>query len=164
MIETINYKGSDYPLFQTIGNASQFAIPFAKHVCKGFGFDVGCMRKEWSFAGSVAVDLSFDDEFDANNLPAKDPQYIFSSHCLEHVDDWIDTMNYWYERLIDGGILFLYLPDFSQKYWRPWNNRKHKHAFVPHMIVDFMKENGYTNIFSSQRDLNHSFIVVGEKN
>jgi len=31
------------------------------------------------------------------------------------------------------------------------------------MITDFMKDNGYTNIFSSQRDLNHSFIVVGEK-
>ena len=30
-------------------------------------------------------------------------------------------------------------------------------------LVDFMEENGYTNIFSSQRDLNHSFIVVGEK-
>ena len=32
------------------------------------------------------------------------------------------------------------------------------------MIVDFMEENGYTNIISSQRDLNHSFIVSGEKN
>ena len=52
---------------------------------------------------------------------------------------------------------------YDQKYWRPWNNRKHKHAFVPEVIVDFMEENGYTNIFSSQRDLNHSFIVVGEK-
>ena len=32
------------------------------------------------------------------------------------------------------------------------------------MIVDFMKEKGYNNIISSQRDLNHSFIVSGEKN
>ena len=163
MIENIEYKGDKYPSFQTIGNASQFAIPFAKHVCKGFGYDIGCMKKEWSFPGSYPIDLSFYDEWDSNKLPSMPPEYIFSSHCLEHVDDWVDTMNYWYDRLVDGGTLFLYLPDYSQKYWRPWNNRKHRHAFVPEMIVDFMKDNGYTNIFSSQRDLNHSFIVVGEK-
>ena len=121
------------------------------------------MKKEWSFPGSYPIDLSFYDEWDSNKLPSTPPEYIFSSHCLEHVDDWVDTMNYWYDRLVDGGTLFLYLPDYSQKYWRPWNNRKHRHAFVPEMIVDFMKDNGYTNIFSSQRDLNHSFIVVGEK-
>ena len=56
MIEIINYKDTDYPKFQTLGNASQFAIPFAKHVCKGFGYDVGCMKKEWSFPNSYPVD------------------------------------------------------------------------------------------------------------
>ena len=97
------------------------------------------------------------------NLPDGQIDYIFSSHCLEHVPDWAGTLLYWTEKLCDGGILFLYLHHYDQKYWRPWNNRKHKHAFVPEVIVDFMEENGYTNIFSSQRDLNHSFIVVGEK-
>ena len=44
MVENIEYKGDKYPSFQTIGNASQFAIPFAKHVCKVFGYDIGCMK------------------------------------------------------------------------------------------------------------------------
>ena len=35
MIETIEFRGEEYPSFQTEGNASQFAIPFAKHVCHG---------------------------------------------------------------------------------------------------------------------------------
>ena len=52
MIDYIEYKGDKYPSFQTIGNASQFAIPFAKHFCKGFGYDIGCMKKEWSYPGS----------------------------------------------------------------------------------------------------------------
>ena len=163
-MQTLEYKGDLYPEFQAQGNASQFAIPFAKHFCKGVGYDIGCCKKEWSFPGSTPIDLDFDDPYDANNLPAFQVDYIFSSHCLEHVDDWVDTLLYWTKKICNGGVLFLYLPHYDQKYWRPWNNRKHKHVFVPQTIVDFMEENGYTNIFSSQRDLNHSFIVVGEKN
>tara|TARA_B100000686_G_scaffold319667_1_gene370619 strand:- start:5137 stop:5628 length:492 start_codon:yes stop_codon:yes gene_type:complete len=162
-MQTLEYKGDLYPEFQAQGNASQFAIPYAKYFCKGVGYDIGCCKKEWSFPGSTPIDLSFDDPYDANNLPAFKVDYIFSSHCLEHVDDWVETLLYWNEKIKTGGVLFLYLPHYDQLYWRPWNNRKHKHAFVPQIIVDFMKENGYTNIFSSQRDLNHSFIVVGEK-
>ncbi len=163
MIDYVEYRGDKYPSFQTIGNASQFAIPFAKYFCKGFGYDVGCMNKEWSFPGSYPIDLSFDDEWDSNNLPPETPDYIFSSHCLEHVDDWVETMDYWHSRLRGGGILFLYLPDYSQKYWRPWNNRKHKHCFMPHIIKDYMNDKGYKNIFSSGIDLNNAFMITGEK-
>ena len=163
MIDFVNYRGEKYPNFQTMGNASQFAIPFAKYFCKGFGYDIGCMRKEWSFPGSFPIDLSFDDEWEANNLPPQIPNYIFSSHCLEHVDDWVSTMDYWYSRLQEESVLFLYLPDFSQKYWRPWNNRKHKHVLMPEIINDYMFDKGYKNIFLSGIDLNNSFIAVGEK-
>ena len=163
MIDFVNYRGEKYPNFQTMGNASQFAIPFAKHFCNGFGYDIGCMKKEWSFPGSFPIDLNFDDEWHANNLPSQIPNYIFSSHCLEHVDDWVFTMDYWYTRLKEKSVLFLYLPDFSQKYWRPWNNRKHKHVLMPEIINDYMVDRGYKNIFLSGIDLNNSFIVVGEK-
>jgi len=162
-MQVVEYKGEKYPHFQTIGNASQFAIPFAQYFCLGKGYDIGCMKKEWAYPGSIAIDLDFDDPWDADNLPDEQVDYIFSSHCLEHVPDWSGTLLYWTKKIRSGGVLFLYLPHYEQKYWRPWNNRKHIHAFVPDMVVDFMKENGYTNIFSSQRDLNHSFIVVGEK-
>ena len=162
-MQVIEYGGDTYPHFQSIGNASQFAIPYAKHFCEGKGYDIGCMKPEWSFPGSIPIDLDFDDPYDANNLPDEQVDYIFSSHCLEHVPDWAGTLLYWTQKIRSGGVLFLYLPHYDQKYWRPWNNRKHLHAFVPEMVVDFMKENGYTNIFNSQRDLIHSFIVVGEK-
>ena len=162
-MQILNYKGDRYPHFQSEGNASQFAIPFAKHFCRGKGYDIGCMKPEWSYPGSIPIDLDFPDEWDANNLPEGHVDYIFSSHCLEHVDDWVGTLNYWTDNLRQGGILFLYLPHYDQKYWRPWNNRKHNHVFVPEIMVDFLHDKQFTNIFSSQRDLNHSFIVVGEK-
>ena len=39
-MQVLDYKGDKYPHFQSIGNASQFAIPYAKHFCDGFGYDI----------------------------------------------------------------------------------------------------------------------------
>lgn len=164
MIEKIIYKNNEYPKFQSEGNAAQFAIPYAKHVCVGEGYDIGCMKKEWSFPGSTPIDLSFNDGFDANNLPKNNVDYIFSSHCLEHIPNWVETMDYWYDVLKIGGVLFLYLPDYSQVYWRPWNNRKHYNIFSPQIIEDYMIDRGYHNIFKSSIDLNNAFMIFGEKN
>jgi len=163
VIETIEYKGRIYPKFQAEGHAAKFIIPFAQQVCKGDGYDIGCMKKEWSFPGSYPIDMNFDDGYHALSLPTKKTDYIFSSHCLEHIDNWVDAMDYWYETLRVGGILFLYLPDYSQTYWRPWNNRKHKNMFSPQIIEDYMTDKGYKNIFKSGIDLNNSFAVFGEK-
>lgn len=163
MIDIIEFKGKKYPKFQSLGNASQFAIPFAKYVCSGVGYDIGCMKKEWSLPGSICIDSSFDDGWDATNLPQKNVDYIFSSHCLEHILNWVNVMDYWYETLKVGGVLFLYLPDYSQEYWKPWNNRKHFNILSPQIIQDYMIDRGYDKIFKSQVDLNNSFMIFGEK-
>ena len=84
MIETIEYNNKIYPKFQTKGFAAQYVHPFAKNVCVGMGFDIGCNRNEWCFPGAVPIDLEFDDEWHALNLPYN-VDYIFSSHCLEHI-------------------------------------------------------------------------------
>lgn len=167
MIETINYKNRDYPLLQTQGFASQYAIPFASKFCKGIGYDIGCMKKEWAFPGSIPIDIDFkEDPWHATNLPYDiygSVDYIFSSHCLEHLDSWIGVMDFWYENIKSGGVLFLYLPHYEQEYWRPWNNRKHKNIFSAEIIRDYMLDKGYHKIFCSGVDLNCSFMVVGEK-
>lgn len=163
MIETIEFKNKVYPKFQSLGQGSQFAIPYAKHVCIGEGYDIGCMKPEWSFPGSIPIDLDFDDEYHATNLPKQGVDYIFSSHCLEHIDGWVDVMDYWYDTLKVGGTLFLYLPDYSQEYWKPWNNRKHRNIFTPEIIKDYMIDKGYKNVFVSNIDLNNAFMVMGEK-
>lgn len=161
-MKTLNYKNKLYPHFQSVGNASQFAIPFAKHFCEGEGFDIGCNRLDWAFPGSHPIDLIFNDEWDAYNLPYE-VDYIYSSHCLEHLPDWVKALDYWTSKIKIGGTLFLYLPHYDQEYWRPWNNRKHLHVFNDEIIKDYMLDRGYTNIMSSGRDLNCSFMIVGEK-
>lgn len=162
-MKLIEFNGRKYPEFQSKGNASKFSIPFAMEFCNGFGYDIGCMKKEWSFPGSVPIDITFDDDWHALNLPEKDVDYIFSSHCLEHLDNWVKVMDYWYDTLKPGGVLFVYLPDYSQEYWRPWNNKKHIHILSEKIITDYMEQKGYINIFSSGIDLNNSFTVVGQK-
>ena len=163
MINIIKFNNEEYPAFQSQGNAAQFCIPYALKVCTGKGFDIGCMKKEWSLPGSIPIDLNFKDEWHATNLPKSNVDYIFSSHCLEHINDWVDVMDYWYQTLKKEGVLFLYLPDYSQEYWRPWNNKKHKNIFSPSIIYDYMKNKGYNKIFKSDVDLNNSFMIMGEK-
>lgn len=163
MIEIIRFKDKDYPAFHAKGFAAQYAFPFAKEVCKGTGFDIGCMKKEWSFPGSIPIDLSFEDGWHAMNLPDQKVDYIFSSHCLEHVPDWVGVLDYWLSRLSDSGTLFLYLPCYEEEYWRPWYNRKHVNILTPEHVSDWMRARGLSNIFSTQRDLYNSFTVMGQK-
>ena len=162
MNNTIIFKNKIYPKFQSEGNAAQFAISYAKHVCVGDGVDIGCMKPEWAFPGAKLVDPVINT-YDALNFPYDNLDYIFSSHCLEHINNWVDVMDYWYTKLKQNGVLFLYLPDYSQEYWRPLNNRKHVNIFTSNIIEDYMKHIGYTNIFVSGVDLNNAFMAIGEK-
>jgi SAM-dependent methyltransferase len=162
-IKKIEFKGREYPAFQAEGNASQFAIPFAKHFCKGKGVDVGFHKEDWKYPGALGADLQDEsNEYHAHNLP-KGLDYIYSSHCLEHLPDWVASVEYWASCLKTGGILFLYLPHENQEYWLPWNNRKHLHVLHSEKVAECMRRFGFNNIFSSDRDLNDSFMIVGEK-
>lgn len=161
----ILYKGERYPFFQSEGNAAQFAIPYAKYFCQGIGIDVGCKKVEWSFPGSIPVDPCLN-KYDALNFPDGNFDYVFSSHCLEHLISYVDALDYWISKLKSGGTLFLYLPHESQKYWRPWNNRKHFHLFNQNLLKMYFEEHGeidQESIFVSERDLNHSFMVTANK-
>ena len=163
MIETIQHNNKDYPAFQSEGNAAKFAIPFALQVCKGVGYDIGCNRKEWCFPEAFPIDTTFNTAYDAYSLPEMNVDYIFSSHCLEHLPDWVKAIDYWASKIRKGGTLFLYLPHYSQTYWRPWHNRKHVHCFTPEILRDYLIDRGWNKVFTSGVDLNNSFMVIAEK-
>lgn len=162
-LATIEHGGNTYLQFQTEGNASQFIIPFAQKVCKGVGYDIGYCKEAWKLPGATGIDISDGSGYHANNLPEGVlVDYIFSSHCLEHVDNWTYTLEYWLKHLKTGGILFMYLPDYSQTYWHPWSNRKHQTIMNPQYISDFLRFKGCKNVFVSGVDLNNSFTIVCE--
>lgn len=154
----INYNGKDYFKFQTTGNSARFVVPFAEELCKGKGYDIGAGHVEWSLPGSLIIDPVING-LSGNDLPEEQVDYIFSSHCLEHCDSWIETLEHWISRIKKGGVLFIYLPDYSQEYWRPWNDKRHKHVMHPEVISDFLKSKGM-NVITSGVDLNNSFSIV----
>jgi SAM-dependent methyltransferase len=165
-IETIEFEGNHYPLFQTNGNASRFCRPFALEVCKGVGLDIGASKKEWAFPNSIPIDIDFEDEFHAMNLPDYEYDYLHSSHCVEHIkENLADVFDHWATRLKSRGILFLYLPDMdSQKYWRWKNNRKHIHYITPKIMSDYFNANkNFKNVFVSGVDAYNSFTIMCEK-
>lgn len=164
-----DYKGNTYLDIQRKGFAAQFSFPFSQKICLGQGVDVGCMKKDWALPDSYPVDLSFDDGYHALNLPKNTDSvdgewdYIFSSHCLEHLNDWVGVLNYWWDNLKEGGVIFLYLPDYSQEYWRCWNNRKHVNVMQPQVIKDYFIHKSSKKVFTSGVDLYNSFTVVAFK-
>jgi|TARA_Y100000389_G_C17467722_1_gene527199 predicted SAM-dependent methyltransferase len=163
-MKIVKHDNNIYPEFQTNGNAARFAMPFAKEMLSGNGLDIGCMKPEWAFPGAKMIDLKIDDEWDAFNLPDEKYDYIFSSHCVEHLCDWVGALDYWKDHLREGGIMFLYLPDYSQTYWRPWNNRKHMNILTPEYLKDYFTARNFSNILvSSGADLYNAFYAVAQK-
>jgi SAM-dependent methyltransferase len=162
-MEFISCEGIEYPKFQSEGFASKYTFSFAREFCKGIGYDIGCNRPEWALEGSIPIDLVFNDSYDAYHLPDGYVDYIFSSHCLEHLPNWVEALTYWDTKIKKGGCIYLYLPDYSQRYWRPWNNKKHIHILFPDVIRNFFEKLSYSNILIGQTDLNNSFTVVAIK-
>lgn len=152
------YKGSLYPDYLKEGNACQYIIPVAKYFCHGVGVDVGC--GDWPLPEAIPVDI---DNGDALHLPEGQFDYVFSSHCLEHLQNPILALEHWKSKLKAGGVLFLYLPHPEMEYWLPQNNRKHLHSWYPVDMAKIISDLGFTDVIFSERDLYWSFSVVGKK-
>lgn len=164
MIETIEFKDKIYPALQSKGFAAKFAFPFAFELLEGIGFDIGYSREVWKYPDAIGIEPTINPQFDAMNLPAMTVDYIFSSHCLEHIPDWVGVLDYWQTKIREGGILFLYLPSPEQEYWKPWNNRKHVNNLSPKLLKEYLTDRGWKKIFVTEGyDLNHSFYAVAEK-
>lgn len=158
-----NYKGKIYPSYLKTGNAQAYIEKVASHFCVGNGLDIGGFG-DWTLLGSTPINILDDSEYDAFNLPDKKYNYIFSSHCLEHLDNYVAALEYWTEHIKKDGILFLYLPHIDMEYWQPQNNKKHLHQFYVDPMKKLFKNLGYKYILASERDMYWSFSIVGVKN
>lgn len=160
------YKGELYPEYLDKGNAASFIVKKAQQYCIGKGIDIGADK--WPFPGSIPVQNEKDqnayklDKFDDGSL-----DYVFSSHCLEHLDDWQSALKLWVRKLKPNGILFLYLPHESMSLWHPgspWVGPGHKWIPTIEILTEFLTYNGIEIIeYNNQRDGYWSFHLVGKK-
>jgi SAM-dependent methyltransferase len=138
------YKGKFYPDYLTVGGACHAIFREALKHCKGEGIDVGAGL--WPLPGAVPVDIwrgpgaakSIDE------VPAGSQDFVFSSHCLEHNDDWEDKLSDWILKLKRGGVVFLYLPHPDCGIWEvgsPFVGGDHKWTPTPDTIRSALEQN-----------------------
>jgi SAM-dependent methyltransferase len=166
------YKGREWPEYLRTGNACQHIAASALHFCKGRGLDVGAGA--WPLHGATPVDVkNGGDAMDLPHGPTGYYDFIFSSHCLEHLENPIAALEHWRSRIYPentpgrgtarGGVLFLYLPHPDMIYWRPQHCRKHLHSWTPAQMAEIVRDLGFDSVIHSERDLAWSFSVVGFK-
>lgn len=126
------YDGEFYPDYLTVGG-NTFAIRHtALQYCHGKGLDIGAAF--WPLPGSTPIDTEQGPGLNnrIEDIPPGSQDYVFSSHCLEHIENWKETLDLWISKLKTGGVLFLYLPHQSCKLWHKSNLfMQDIHAWVP---------------------------------
>jgi SAM-dependent methyltransferase len=107
---------------------------FFASYCQGQGLDIG-------YGGDPITDgvRGWDEEHGdgtlLQGLADASFDYVYSSHCLEHIPDVKLALRNWWRVLKPGGFLLLYLPHrdlYEKKQTLPsrWNC-DHKHFFLP---------------------------------
>src|SRR3972149_2073498 len=139
-------------------------------LCMGKGLDLGC-GGEKICPDAIGVDAriipSVDMALDlTGSLPFEDGEfdYVFSSHCLEHlVPPPGQLLPLWRRVIAPGGYLILYLPH-KDLYKVP--NPEHFHEFEPGDVTSVIKALGGVvvhNQTESGADQFYSFLIVARK-
>lgn len=160
------YKNELYPGYLNNGNAAGYIKEKALEYCKGKGLDIGA--SSWPLDGAIPIDNTEEqnayklDRFEDSSL-----DFVFSSHCLEHLDNWQQAIKLWLSKLKPGGILFLYLPHKSQKLWlpgSPWVGHAHRWSPTYEVINQFLLQNNMEILeYNKDKDEYWSFHIIARK-
>ena len=138
-------------------------FPEIKKYLTGYGIDIGC--------GDCPVTencIKFDKDIgDANNINEyyedNTFDFVFSSHCLEHMNNPYISVKSWWSKVKIGGYLIVAVPDedlYEQGVFPSRFNTDHKHTFT------IYKEKSWSNVSVNIVDLinlleNRKIIYVG---
>jgi hypothetical protein len=98
----------------------------------------------------------------SKKLPFVDANILIARHILEHMIDPIQTLQYWKESLLPGGMLIVALPDDALMMTIPMN-REHKHAYTREFAIRLFNIMDFKDIHIYDCNNGVSFIITGRK-
>lgn len=133
ILQAIDYKKKVSLMEEALKTKRAFTPEQLKLYFAGNGLDIGC-GKSPIFDNCSTFDKA---DGDANRideiLVGKAYDWIFSSHCLEHLIDVQDVLVRWTKLLNTNGYLIVTVPDedlYEQGVFPSRFNRDHKHTFT----------------------------------
>lgn len=148
---------------------------------RGRGLDLGCGPYK-AFKHFIGVDNNADRELfgiqakpdvmvesceDLSVFASQSMDFVFSSHLLEHIENYQAALKEWYRVLKIGGYLILYLPDEDEypKVGEDGANKDHKWDVSYDKVVDAMKPLGWDLVQFEKRNegIEYSLFFVFKK-
>lgn len=129
---------------------------FFTHYMGGSGLDVGgtgyLENIHAVLPDAVIVDLDYPG-YDGRTLPFEDGSldYVYSSHCLEHIEEYKNAIQDWYRVTKKGGHIIIVVPNrflYEKKDSLPsrWN-ADHKRFYTPASLLSEIEESLPPNSF-----------------
>jgi SAM-dependent methyltransferase len=112
--------------------AKQFWGPVERDATRGKGIDIGCGPDPVT-PDARRFDLEDGDANVASQYVKEQFDFVYSSHCLEHMHDPKATILDWWKLVKPGGYLFVMVPDedlYEQGVFPSRFNPDHKATFT----------------------------------
>lgn len=106
--------------------------PREREWVKGDGLDIGCGPDPIA-PGVRAFDMEDGDANEILRYVSGSFDFVFSSHCLEHMRDPANALAQWWQLVRPGGFLIVIVPDedlYEQGYFPSLFNSDHKATFT----------------------------------
>lgn len=148
---------------------------FAKYM-SGIGLDIGFSGYTPGVVPILETAIGVDKDFpnyDGIHLPFPDESqdYVFSSHCLEHISDYTTVIRDWYRVLKTGGHLVIMVPHqflYEKKQSPPslWNG-DHKRFYTPASLLQEIElsldANSYRVVHLRDNDDDYNYSIPPNK-
>ena len=162
----LKYKGKFYPEYLFKKKASIYIKDKALMYCRGVGIDIGAGA--WPLEGAAAIEnIAGENAYKLDKFADASLDFVFSSHCLEHLEHWQDALRLRIKKIKPGGTLFLYLPHESMIMWRPGEVFGLQHVWSPtwQVLNPFIESRSMKiSDFERGHDNFWSFYIVAQKN
>lgn len=122
-----------------------------RSILKGDGIDIGA-GKDPVFPNVRRFDIEHGDAANITKHVREDFDFVFSSHCLEHLPDPASALQEWWKLVRPDGHLFFIVPDedlYEQGVFPSTRNADHKATFtiskrtswspVSHNVLDLVR-------------------------